>query len=171
MSKLKIQIKHHITGSVLFEYESDNNTIKETLIKAVSSSADLYGANLSGADLSGAKDADYAIALTRILPEGAIIGWKKGGDGKIIKLLIPADAKRSHAFGRKCRAEYAEVLEIWNGKRQLKKATSKSQHDSSFIYKIGETVRPFKPFSENWQEECDSGIHFFITRLEAENYQ
>ena len=50
---------------------------------------------------------------TRILPEGDIIGYKKCRDGVIVKLLIPIKAKRSHAFGRKCRAEYAKVLEIF----------------------------------------------------------
>ena len=34
----------------------------------------------------------------------------------------------------------------------------------------GATVNPTLPFSDNWQEECESGIHFFITKIEAENY-
>jgi len=25
-------------------------------------------------------------------------------------------------------------------------------------------------FDENWQDECSNGIHFFINRLEAEDY-
>lgn len=120
------------------------------------------------ADLRDAKNADYAIATTRILPEGEIIGWKKCRDDKIVKLLIPAEAKRSHAFGRKCRAEYAEILEITKGNRNLK--TAVSQHDESFKYKVGKTVKPSLPFSDDWMEECDSGIHFFITKIEAEKY-
>jgi len=64
MKKIKIQIKHRLTGSILFEYESTDNTIKQTVIEAIKSGADLsvadlsganlYGANLSRADLSGA---------------------------------------------------------------------------------------------------------------------
>jgi len=54
MSKVKIEIKNRWTGSVLFEYEKENNTIKETLEKAVEERADLRGAYLRGADLSGA---------------------------------------------------------------------------------------------------------------------
>ena len=50
---LKIQIKS-IYGSVLFEYEKENNTLRDTVIKAVKSGAYLSGANLSGANLSGA---------------------------------------------------------------------------------------------------------------------
>ena len=67
----------------------------------------------SGANLSGAKNAALAIAQTRILPsEGSIIGWKKCRDGVVVKLRIPETAKRSHAFGRKCRAERAEAYQV-----------------------------------------------------------
>jgi len=52
-TKIKIQIKHWL-GKVLFEYESEDNTIKETLRNAVLSGAVLSGADLSGAVLSGA---------------------------------------------------------------------------------------------------------------------
>src|SRR5574344_190966 len=71
--KTKIEIKS-VFGNVLFEYEKENNTVKNTVEKAVESdanlcgadlcsanlrgadlcSADLYGANLYGADLYGA---------------------------------------------------------------------------------------------------------------------
>ena len=53
-NKVKIEIKHWLTGSVLFEYEGINNTLEKTLRKAFSSGADLYGANLRGANLYGA---------------------------------------------------------------------------------------------------------------------
>lgn len=59
MTKLKIQIKHSWTGSVLFEYEKEGNTIKQTLLEAVKSGADLCGADLSCADL---RDADLSCA-------------------------------------------------------------------------------------------------------------
>ena len=51
---IKIQIKSRYFGSVLFEYEKENNTIKETLIEAVKKGAYLGGADLRGADLRGA---------------------------------------------------------------------------------------------------------------------
>ena len=50
---IKIQIKS-IWGEVLFEYEKEHNTIKDTLIEAIKKSANLRSADLSGADLSGA---------------------------------------------------------------------------------------------------------------------
>ena len=41
MSKLKIEIKNKFTGLVLFEWESENNTIKQTILEALKSRADL----------------------------------------------------------------------------------------------------------------------------------
>jgi len=127
------------------------------------SGANLGGAYLGGANLGGAKSAETAIAMTRILPEGTLIGWKKLRYGVIAKLMIPEYANRSHAFGRKCRAEFAEVLELHGAE------VGYSQHDSTFVYRVGDVVKPHK-WSEDWQDECAGGIHFFITRLEAENY-
>ena len=133
------------------------------LSKANLSWADLSGADLSGADLSGAKNADLVIARTRILSEGDLIGWKKCKNNVIVKMQIPSDAKRSHAFGRKCRAEYVKVLEVIGAEVGI------AQHDNKTEYRKGEIVKP-DSFDENWQDECAPGIHFFITRIEAENY-
>ena len=52
--KTKIEIKHRFLGSVLFEFEKENNTIKDTLIEALKYDANLRGADLRGADLRGA---------------------------------------------------------------------------------------------------------------------
>lgn len=136
------------------------------------SGADLSGANLSGADLScadlyganlsGAKGIKLAIARTRILPDGDIIGWKKCQDEVIVKLLIPKDSPRSHAFGRKCRAAFVDVLEVHGAWKGI------SLHDRMTRYVVGERVGCAEPFDPNWMEECASGIHFYITREEAE---
>jgi hypothetical protein len=125
--------------------------------------ANLSGADLSGANLSGAKNADLVIARTRILSEGDLIGWKKCKNNVIVKMQIPSDAKRSHAFGRKCRAEYVKVLEVIGAEVGI------AQYDGKTEYRKGEIVKP-ESFDENWQDECAPGIHFFITRIEAENY-
>ena len=132
------------------------------------SGANLRGANLSGANLrdaylSGANGADLAIAMTRILPDGDLVGWKKCRDGVIVKLSIPDEAKRSHAFGRKCRAEFADVLEVIGAEVGI------SSHDGKTEYRTGQRVTP-DSFDENWMDECSHGVHFFITRLEAEAY-
>jgi hypothetical protein len=125
--------------------------------------ANLGGANLRSANLGSAKNSDLAIAMTRILPEGDLIGWKKCQDNIIVKLRIPEAAKRSHAFGRKCRAEYVDVIEVIGADEGI------SQHDGETKYIAGRRVTPDK-FDENWMEECSSGIHFFITEAEARVY-
>ena len=133
------------------------------LSEADLSRADLSGADLSGADLSRANNSELVIAQTRILPDGDIIGWKKCGNGVIVKLRIPEAAKRSHAFGRKCRAEFADVLEVVDADVGI------GSYDKKTEYRVGQRVVP-DSWDENWQEECSHGIHFFITRREAENY-
>ena len=52
--QIKIEIKNIWTGNVLFEYSSDDNTIAQTVRKAVESGANLRGADLRGAYLRGA---------------------------------------------------------------------------------------------------------------------
>jgi hypothetical protein len=141
----------------------DANLSYANLSDANLSYANLRDANLSDANLRGAKGADYAIARTRILPEGSLIGWKKCLYGVIVKLRIPEEAKRSHAFGRKCRAEFAEVVEI------IGADTAKSSHDPGFTYEVGKRVEP-DSWCDDWQDECSNGIHFFITKREAEDY-
>jgi len=58
--KTKIEIKT-IYGSLLFEFRKENNTVKDTVIEAVKSGADLRGADLTGAYLTGAylRGADF----------------------------------------------------------------------------------------------------------------
>ena len=141
--------------------------------------ADLRYANLSDADLSGANHVQLSIAKTSILPdEGDIIGWKKAYvDGTmlpksvIVKLLIPADAQRSNATGRKCRASKARVLDLQDkqGNSLPPDTTAYSGHDTDFTYKKGETIH-VEDFDTNRWKECAPGIHFFITRIEAVEY-
>jgi hypothetical protein len=122
--------------------------------------ADLHGADLHGANLRDALDIpSHVVAITSILPDGDIIGYKKLVHGIIAKLLIPKEAKRSNATGRKCRAEHAIVLE----------GEGESLYDKDFHYKVGETVRPTVPFDNDRWTECSSGIHFYITKQEAED--
>ena len=229
--KTKIEIKT-IWGELLFEFEKENNSIKDTLTEAVSKGADLRGADLQGAylrraylrgaylrgaalqeadlrgadlqgtylrgaDLQGADlrgaylrgvdlrgadlqgtylqgadlqgtDLEKIYNRTTILPEGDLIVWKKLQDNLIAKLLIPIKAKRVHAIGsRKCRFEFAKVIAIYDGKKHV--TEGKGLHDSKFIYKKGEIVKPDK-FDDSPLTECANGIHAFITRQEAEDF-
>ena len=128
------------------------------------SEADLSGANLSGANLRGAKDIPViAAAQTIITPEGQIVGWKKCRNGIIVKLTIPAEARRSNAAGRKCRAEYADVSEVIGAEVGI------STYDGMTKYRVGQRVTCDNWCEDRWQE-CAGGIHFFLTRAEAEAY-
>ena len=88
----------------------------------------------------------------------------------IVKFGIPADALRCSATGRKCRCSKAKVISITNidgTDANVDYATS--IRDSTFIYKVGETVK-VDDFDTNRCNECSTGIHFFITRQEAVDY-
>ncbi len=140
--------------------------------------ADLRGANLRGADLRNAdlsyadlRDAknvpDYVTAITSIVSEGDLVVYKQLQRGDIATLKIPASARRSNATGRKCRAEYAEVLAIQDLDGNAKEC-GVSRYDVRFVYRVGETVHPHKWCEDRWQE-CAGGIHFYLTRYEAAN--
>ena len=141
------------------------NLFRANLYGANLREANLYGANLYGAYLYGAENIpDYVYARTSIVPDtGSFIGWKRCRDGVIVKLQIPASAKRSNATGRKCRASSAKVLAVYGAEYGV------SQFKSTVEYHKGKIVVPDKWEEDRWQE-CAGGIHFFITRYEAENY-
>jgi hypothetical protein len=125
--------------------------------------SNLRDSDLRGSDLrdSNLRDSDLERLLSQrtILPDGELIGWKKLQGGVICKLRIPSNAKRvGGLIDRKCRAEFAVVLE----------GDGKSQHDGT-QYKVGAHIEPDR-FDPNPLVECSHGIHFFITRKEAEDY-
>jgi len=51
--QIKIEIRNRWTGSVVFEYTKEGNTITETVLDAIRRGANLRGADLCGADLRG----------------------------------------------------------------------------------------------------------------------
>ena len=134
--------------------------------------ADLRYADLSNADLRNA-NLSYAKGITMTCPsDGAFVGWKKSRTENgfaIVKLQIPDGAKRSSATGRKCRCDLAFVIAIYDEDgNEIKSAIS--DNDKSFVYRTGEMVTP-DSFDDNRWIECSHGIHFFITRTEAEEYE
>lgn len=155
------------------------NLCNTDLHNANISDANLCGANLSGVNLSRANlrgtdlskliyDEDTAFYALQCPEIGSFIGYKKA-HGYIVELEILADAKRSSATSRKCRCSAAKVLSITtvNGKTKVKEIAS--NRDSNFVYRVGEIVR-VDYFDEDRWNECSTGIHFFITRSEAERY-
>ena len=154
------------------------------------SDADLFGANLRGANLRNAdlRNADlcradlcgasidqmmwniYTVFYPLQCPEsGSYIGYKKAS-GLVVELEIPADARRSSATSRKCRASKAKVLSITDINGNPAGGQVKSNYDPNFVYAIGETVE-VTDFDDNRWNECSTGIHHFITRAEAVIYE
>jgi hypothetical protein len=189
MKKIKIEIKNRWTGKSIFEYELENNTIKETVLKAIElnanlryadlRSADLRSANLRYADLSGAdlRSANLRYAdikefehLFAIIPmEGSFIAWKKLKDNCVAKIEIPSKAPRTYSLiGRKCRAKYVKTLQIFDSEdKEIKEACS--QRSLSTKFKVGRLTHADK-WDNNKRVECTHGIHFFVTRKEAEDW-
>ena len=131
--------------------------------------ADLTGANLSDADLRGAylrgADLDY-----QICPKGgSFTAWKKAACGCVVQLKIPAWAMRtSSIIGRKCRAEFVVVIAIWDkNQKQIKKCIG--WREAEFIYEVGKVVAAGN-YDHDPRVECSGGIHFFVTRKEAEGW-
>ena len=128
--------------------------------------ADLRGAYLSGADLRGAKNIPPMVAARLFVPPetGSFVAWKKCNDTVLVKLSIPAEARRSSATTRKCRAEFVDVLEVIGSDVGVT-----SIHGPRTEYRAGERVHCDEWCEDRWKE-CGGGIHFFMTRCEAENY-
>ena len=227
----KIEIKN-IKGNILFEYSTDNNSLKKTIEEAIKkdvnlSDASLSGANLSGAGLRGANlsyanlsganlmyadlrgadlrganlsyanlvyadlsnanlsGADLSYANLRganlrgaentpyiptNLPEGDFVAWKKVRGGRIIKLRVLEDSKRSRATTDKCRCDKALVLEIQDlegNKLDIKEVINTSYAECKYV--VGETVYADKWDEDRWNE-CSHGIHFFLDRQTAVDY-
>jgi uncharacterized protein YjbI with pentapeptide repeats len=145
--------------------------------------ADMYGANLRDTNLFGVnlKNAniiyveisedtkiDYPIAC----PEtGSFIGYKKAVCEYIVKLQICKDAKRSSATTKKCRCSKALVLAIENiyGSDSVLQEIE-SIYNPSFVYRVGKIVE-VPDFDDNRWNECAPGIHFFMDRQNAVEYE
>lgn len=134
--------------------------------------ANLYGANLRGANLREAElQGAYNIPFVPMAcPDtGTFVAWKKA-NGCIVKLEIPEDARRSSATGRKCRCDKAKVIEIQELDGSPSELTEvASGYDRNFVYRVGEIAEEPK-YDENRWKECAPGIHFFINRQEAVDY-
>ena len=107
-------------------------------------------------------DADFTAPILPYCPEGELIAWKKCQNDVMVRLRIPVEARRIGLSTGKCRAEYAEVLEVIGAEIGV------SKHEAGFVYRVGEIVR-----SDSFNESlttCSNGIHFFLTREQAEEY-
>jgi hypothetical protein len=116
------------------------------------------------ADLSKAVGVELALARESIVPShGAFTGWKLLRGDLVVQLQIPAEARRA-SFGRECRAEAAKVIEIEGGR------LVGMSFDTQTEYRVGETVRAHE-WGDHPMGANRAGIHFFVTRLEAEHHR
>jgi hypothetical protein len=173
---------------------TDANLTGAKLYGADLSGADLTGADLTGANLSGAdltcveligadltganlinSELEYANLTDAILDEkeqcrkGVMLtepmtGYKKAYGGKIITLEIPVGAKVFSIHNDKRRTNKANVIDM-QGETELS-----SMHENNFKYHVGDEI-DIIDFDENYNVECSTGIHFFLTREEAENFK
>ena len=128
--------------------------------------ADLYGADLQGVNLCNAHLDDAKGNLIdyrrgKIVTED-IKGYKKCEHGIIVTLLIPRGAIVFSINGNKCRTNKAKVIAIDGADVAYSTYNGMSYHvgDEFTIY----------DFNCEYNIECGAGIHFFMTREEAENY-
>jgi len=96
------------------------------------------------------------------------------GRSAIVVLEIPSSARRSSAFGKKCRADKAKVLEIreYDETRNALKGTltrAVSIYDNHFVYEVGKTVAEAN-FERNRFKECAPGIHHYVKLSDAKNH-
>lgn len=136
--------------------------------------------NVSGSDFSGTSfysaAFDYATMdgiitneKTRWLGDGvpktgAFIAWKIGGSGRVIEMLVPAEARRVCATTEAGRCEYAKVLSITSSDFQKSYTWDTALVSDDFLYEVGKMVYPangFDPYP--WMSDA-AGIHFFTDR-------
>ena len=130
--------------------------------------ADLRFCNFINANLRGSKYVPYI--PFQCPSDGAFVGWKKVNN-VLIKLEIPADAKRSSATTNKCRCDKAKVLGFYDslGTEELDMTELVNNKFKKCKYVKGEMVYP-DFFDEDRWNECSHGIHFFVNKQDAIDY-
>jgi hypothetical protein len=95
----------------------------------------------------------------------------------LVELKVPKRAKvnictGNHVDHRKCRSSSAHVLSatcLATGKKLNKEVEIFSDYDPTFIYLVGQKIKPIKKFNTN-AVKCASGIHFFLRMKDATKY-
>jgi len=145
------------------------NLSRASLYGADLSRANLSNTNLSRANLYGARIDAVALARQKIVPDGTLVVWKKLSEGVVAQLEIPNDAQRTNAIGsRKCRSSAAVVVALFKD-GVLFDGEAFDRHAGKTRYKAGEVVLP-DSYDDSALIECSNGIHWFLTREEAEAY-
>ena len=133
------------------------------LTSANLTSANLYGANLSYSDLTNTILDEKEQCRKGIVLTEPMIGYKKSDENKIITLEMPIGSKVFSINNKKRRTNKCKVIDM-QGETELS-----SWYDTDFKYHVGDEIE-ITDFDENYNVECGSGIHFFLTRDEAEKF-
>ena len=152
----------NFAGSLLYRINFTNANLEKSIFS--------FNSTLIQVNLDNAK------GLNDQCPKkGSFIGWKKCYSNKsnkayIVKLEIPKHAKRCSATTEKCRCSKAKVLEIQNIDGAISNITEVySLFYNKFSYKLGEIIYS-ESFDDRYWVECSHGIHFFMNREDAVNY-
>jgi len=177
--------KAHFHNTILTGAHLDQANFNKAVFVNTKLDANLYWSNFAGAEFRGISVDSYTnlegvnlfnvsfvhISPHSYYPTGRIIsediyGYKKCEDKEghsiIVKLKIPRGAIVFSINGRKCRTNQAEVISIEGADR----AYSQFNHIS---YYVGDKFFIYN-FDCQYNVECGEGIHFFMTKKEAEQY-
>ena len=172
----------NISSSFFQDSPLDNTSLRNADIsKSLMRYCNLRGADISGSNLFTSV-LEFAILDDIIYddhtkffrlqcPEtGAFIGWKCCTEFRVVQLLIPADALRTSATYLSCRCNKAKVLSIKSIDSQKSYNWAQSTVDENFYYTVGEwsVVENFNTY--RWMDST-TGIHFFMERQQAVDYQ
>ena len=172
------------------EVSFDHAKLEDASFKyAIMDEVDFYCANLTRACLykSEILGSDGALLVTDLtgathLPpmrcpeKGSFTAFKKAYDissdaSYIVELFIPAKARRSTGLSATGRCDIAKVISITTlDGEPTDISTVRSWHDANFLYTVGEYVS-VDDFEDGRWWSCVPGIHFFMTRQEAVNFQ
>lgn len=160
-------MKANLSGFDLSGFDLSNTNLHHADL----SYSDLSSADLSHTDLSNfSYNENTKLYLPLACPtDGGVIAWKKVKN-YLIKLEIPEDARRLSSFSNKCRCDKAMVLSITNISTSKELKSIENDNFAPCTYTVGEMIYP-DSFDENRWNECSHGIHFFINKQEAINYQ
>ncbi len=132
--------------------------------------ANFTSALLSGANLEGIKINKDTVNFKNRCPKYCYFyGYKKCFNNRLVKLLIPKDAKCSSATTTACRCDKAKVVAITNLDGSGNYHEAVSFVDENFVYRLGSMVYADAYNEDRWLESSN-GIHFWLTKDEALGY-
>ena len=144
------------------------------------SNADFSWVNFTNTDFREVdlRDTNFSNTINFLIncpEEGSFIAYKKAstdvGIPVIVVIRVEEDSLRSSATSKKCRASKVTPLRFEDLKGNIlpEDTIVFSDYDNSFIYHIGKTIE-VENFDLNRWNECSTGIHFFMNKLDAIHY-